>query len=103
MIKDRDGCPPGRPPLAQLALPESKAHTRKLHDNVYMLGRDIQQYIRNHVHRLQLFTIPDSVFDLDSLEYIDPDLDLGKNKIVNIEASNIRRQQPDTAHLPEIE
>jgi len=47
----------------------------------------------------------DIAFDLDRLEYIgvDPSPNLGKFKIVNIEASNIGYQQPDTAHLPEIE
>ena len=70
---------------------------------MHMPGRGIRQYFRDHVYRLQLIIIPDSVFDLDRLEYIGADLDLEKYRIVNIEALDIGYQQPDAAHLPEIE
>ena len=73
-----------------------------------MTGRSVRQHIRDYVRRFQFFFILDFMdiaFDLDRLEYIgvDPSPNLRKFKIVNIEASNIGYQQPDTAHLPEIE
>ena len=57
-----------------------------------VVGRSISQHIRDDVHRFQFRFTMDFAFDLDRLEYIDPDLDLGKYKIVNIEASDIGYQ-----------